>query len=51
VEEVGVDGEKAFSNLEELWEILNVSEKYSQKNHQGRKAVGLSPAGQAVFKV
>jgi hypothetical protein len=45
VEEVGVDGRKAFSNLEELWEILNVSQKDSQKKHQDRKAASLSLTG------
>jgi hypothetical protein len=50
VEEVGVNGRKAFSNLEELWEILNVSEKDSQKKHRDRKDAGLSPVGKPASK-
>jgi hypothetical protein len=32
VEEVGVDGRRGFTNLNELWEILN-----GAKNHQPEK--------------
>ncbi len=42
VEEVGVDGRRAFSNLEELWELLNTSEKCFQKRQRGGKAAVLS---------
>jgi len=31
VEEVGVEGNKAFSNLDELWEILNPSKAETGK--------------------
>jgi hypothetical protein len=35
VEEVGVEGDKAFTNLEELWKILNSPKA---KTRQGKKS-------------
>jgi NAD(P)H-dependent FMN reductase len=35
VEEVGVEGNKAFTNLEELWKILNSPKA---KTRQGKKS-------------
>jgi len=39
VEEVGVRGKKAFTNYDELWEILISSRSISQKRKQKRKEV------------
>ena len=38
VEEVGVDGNKAFSNLDELWFILNSSKAETTKNKKRNKS-------------
>jgi len=37
VEEVGAKGKKAFTNYDELWDILNSSKSISQKQKQKRK--------------
>jgi hypothetical protein len=37
VEEVGVAGKKAFSNLDELWEILNSSKAETAKTMKPNK--------------
>jgi hypothetical protein len=37
VEEVGVKGKKAFTNLDELWEILNAPKIYGLKAVQYAK--------------
>jgi hypothetical protein len=37
VEEVGVEGNKAFSNLDELWSILNWSEAGTAKTKKRNK--------------
>ena len=42
VEEVGVEGNKAFSNLDELWEILNSSEAETAKGMRHNKHNGLN---------
>jgi len=34
VEEVGVEGNKAFSNLDELWEILNPNKRGPAKSKE-----------------
>lgn len=39
VEEVGVEGKKAFTNYDELWDILISSKSISQKQKQKRKEV------------
>jgi hypothetical protein len=39
VEEVGAKGKKAFTNYDELWDILNSSKSISQKQKQKRKEV------------
>ena len=39
VEEVGVKGKKAFTNYDELWDILISSKIISQKQKQKRKEV------------
>ncbi len=39
VEEVGLKGKKAFTNYDELWEILISSKNISQKQKQKRKEV------------
>jgi len=39
VEEVGAKGKKAFTNYDELWDILNASKSISQKQKQKRKEV------------
>jgi len=39
VEEVGVKGKKAFTNYDELWDILISSKSISQKQKQKRKEV------------
>ncbi|MEW6376792.1 MAG: hypothetical protein AB1502_13495 [Thermodesulfobacteriota bacterium] len=39
VEEVGVKGKKAFTNYDELWEILTSSRSIRQKQKQKRKEV------------
>jgi hypothetical protein len=36
VEEVGVTGRKAFTDLDELWEILNPHEAYVHKDAKER---------------
>jgi len=45
VEEVGVEGNKAFSNLDELWEILNPSKAGTGKTRKRDKsyATGIHP--------
>jgi hypothetical protein len=40
VEEIGVKGKKAFTNYDELWEIVISSKGISQKQKQKRKEVG-----------
>ena len=40
VEEIGVKGKKAFTNYDELWEIVISSKRISQKQKQKRKEVG-----------
>jgi hypothetical protein len=37
VEEVGVEGNKAFSNLDELWSILNPSKAETAKTKRRNK--------------
>ena len=37
VEEVGVEGKKAFSNLDELWSILNSSKVETAKTNKADK--------------
>jgi len=37
VEEVGVEGNKAFSNLDELWSILNPSKAETAKTKKPNK--------------
>jgi hypothetical protein len=39
VEEIGIKGKKAFTNYDELWEILLSSKSISQKQKQKRKEV------------
>lgn len=39
VEEVGVDGNKAFSNLDELWFILNSSKGETTKSKKRNKSL------------
>jgi hypothetical protein len=39
VEEVGIKGKKAFTNYDELWDILIASKSISQKQKQKRKEV------------
>ena len=39
VEEVGVKGKKAFTNYDELWDILLSSKSVRQKQNQKRKEV------------
>ena len=39
VEEVGVKGKKAFTNYDELWDILLSSKSVRQKENQKRKEV------------
>jgi len=39
VEEVGVEGNKAFSNLDELWEILNSSNAETVKTKTRNKSL------------
>ena len=39
VEEVGVKGKKAFTNYDELWDILISSKNVRQKQNQKRKEV------------
>jgi hypothetical protein len=39
VEEVGVEGKKAFTNYDDLWDILISSKSISQKQKQKRKEV------------
>ena len=39
VEEVGIKGKKAFTNYDELWEILISSKSIIQKRKQKRKEV------------
>ena len=38
VEEVGVEGNKAFTNLDELWFILNSSKAETTKNKKRNKS-------------
>ncbi len=42
VEEVGVEGQRAFRNLEELWAILNPSEGRKATRKRKEKDSGLS---------
>ena len=37
VEEVGVEGNKAFTNLEELWKILNSPKAEARKGKKSKK--------------
>ena len=37
VEEVGVEGNKAFTNLEELWKILNSPKAETRKGKKSKK--------------
>ena len=39
VEEVGVEGKKAFTNYDDLWDIFISSKSISQKQKQKRKEV------------
>jgi uncharacterized protein (DUF2235 family) len=39
VEEVGVEGKKAFSNLDELWSILNSSKAETAKTKKRSKSL------------
>jgi len=39
VEEVGVEGNKAFSNLDELWSILNSSKAKAARAKRPRKSL------------
>ena len=39
VEEVGVDGNRAFGNLDELWFILNSSKAETRKNKKCNKSL------------
>jgi hypothetical protein len=39
VEEVGIKGKKAFTNYDELWDILVSSERIRQKQKQRRREV------------
>jgi hypothetical protein len=39
VEEVGVEGDKAFSNLDELWSILNPSKAETAKAKKRNKSL------------
>jgi len=40
VEEVGVNGKRAFTNYDELWEILNSTEKYSTSRSRRSRSKG-----------
>jgi hypothetical protein len=43
VEEVGTEGKKAFSNLYELWDILNPTRKNSARASENRKVKQTQP--------
>jgi hypothetical protein len=43
VEEVGIDGKKAFTNLDELWGILNLSLGQRGPGHPKPTAVNQEP--------
>jgi len=45
VEEVGLEGNKAFSNLDELWEILNPSKAQTVRTKKPNKfcVMGMHP--------
>ena len=43
VEEVGTEGKKAFSNLYELWDILNSTKKIPAKLSENRKEKQTQP--------
>ncbi|MEW6377580.1 MAG: hypothetical protein AB1502_17555 [Thermodesulfobacteriota bacterium] len=42
VEEVGIKGKKAFTNYDELWDILISSRSIRQRQKQKRKEVTIS---------
>lgn len=43
VEEVGTEGKKAFSNLYELWDILNPTRKNSARPSENREEKQTQP--------
>jgi len=49
VEEVGLEGNKAFSNLDELWEILNSSKVGTAKTKKRTKSLKHRKQGREII--